>query len=178
MVLILLEMQQFGGSNADAIKEALGSLFKKPSKFATKEDQYMKFIVSCTAGGASVNMGKYSGVLTQMKNERPWLLTIHCSNHRIELTVKSAFDIHAFKDVEDYLLSWHMRISANVRSKISVLLNKFRSYQFPSYVNLYLDLLDCMVPLLLAPQILRLNDHLALSATYFPINVYLSLTVL
>ncbi len=47
-------------------------------------------------------MGKYSGVLTQMKNQRPWLLTIHCANHRVELAVKSAFDIPAFKDVEEF----------------------------------------------------------------------------
>ena len=62
----------------------------------------MKFLVSCTADVASVNMGKYSGVLTQMKNEQPWLLTIHCANYRIELAIKSAFDIPVFKDVEDF----------------------------------------------------------------------------
>ena len=71
MVLSLLEMQQFGGSNADAIVKALDSLFHKPSAFEIKEDQYRKCLVSCTADGASVNVGKYSGVLTQMKNERP-----------------------------------------------------------------------------------------------------------
>ena len=45
MVLSLLEMQQFGGSNADAIKKALDSLFHKPSTFEIKEDQYRKCLV-------------------------------------------------------------------------------------------------------------------------------------
>ncbi len=77
IVLSLLEMQQFGGTNADAIKKAIDSLFQNPSIFDIPEEYYRKCQVSCTADGASVNMGKYSGVLTQMKNQRPWLLNIH-----------------------------------------------------------------------------------------------------
>ncbi len=64
-------------------------------------------------------MGKYSGFLTQMKNERPWLLDDQV-------------------DAKGHL--------AHARSKFSGFLKKFKSYQFLSYVNLYLDLLDGMVP--------------------------------
>ena len=56
--------------------------------------------------------------------------------------------------------------SANVRSKVSGLLKKFRSYQFLSYVNLYLDLLDGMVPTSLvfeADMLLPLEVSLAIS---------------
>ena len=237
MVLSLLEMQQFGGSNADAIKKAIDSLFERPSKFDIPKEQYRNCLVSCTADGASVNMGKYSGVLTQMKNERPWLLTIHCANHRIELAVKSAFDIPAFKDVEEFyktnfylaknsgkikgevsecakglgidfyvlpkihgtrfighrrrgfkvlLETWPAYVlayenvqadtkghTANVRSKVSGLLKKFRSYQFLSYVNLYLDLLDGMVPTSLlfeADMLLPFEVQLAISRSTFDLE--------
>ena len=37
--------------------------------------------------------------------------------------------------------------NANTRSKVAGLLKKFKSYQFMSYVQLYLDLLDDIVPL-------------------------------
>ena len=50
-------------------------------------------VVSATADGASVNTRKYNGIFTQLKRERPWLLTTHCANQRLELAVKSALDI-------------------------------------------------------------------------------------
>ena len=46
--------------------------------------------MSVTADSASVNTGKYSGVLTQLASDRKWLVQIHCSNHRMELAFKSA----------------------------------------------------------------------------------------
>ena len=45
-------------------------------------------MVSATADGASVNMGNLTGTLTQLQHERPWMLKIHCVNHRVELAVK------------------------------------------------------------------------------------------
>ena len=44
--------------------------------------------MSATADGASVNFGVHNGVLTQLKIERPWLVNIHCVNHRLELAIK------------------------------------------------------------------------------------------
>ena len=38
MILSLLKMQHFGGSNADAIKKALDSFFQKPSKSKLQEE--------------------------------------------------------------------------------------------------------------------------------------------
>ena len=67
----------------------------------TPED-YEGKLISSTADGASVNTGIYNGVLTQLKRSRPWLLTIHCANHRIKLAVKSAFDIPQFQEVEEF----------------------------------------------------------------------------
>ena len=211
MVVSLLEMQKFGGGNADAIFQGINSLFQGSSPFNLPEDVYRHKVISATADGASVNMGKYTGVLTQLKSDRPWLLMIHCANHRVELAVKSAFDIPEFKAIDEFyttnfylakrsgkiktevaecakavgidfyslpkihgtrfishrrrglkvlLETWPAYIlayenvqadtrghNANTRSKVAGLLKKFKSYQFMCYVQLYLDLLDDIVPL-------------------------------
>ena len=39
------------------------------------------------------------------KLERPWLTTIHCVNHRIELAVKATINSPYIKDVEDFYTS-------------------------------------------------------------------------
>ena len=42
--------------------------------------------------GASVNTGIHSGLGTRIHNElSPWLMLIHCFNHRLELAIKDAF---------------------------------------------------------------------------------------
>ena len=57
--------------------------------------------MSATADGASVNFGAYNGLLTKIAATRPWLLKIHCSNHRTELAIKTVFEESVFKEVED-----------------------------------------------------------------------------
>lgn len=68
--------------------------------------RYLNVMVSATSDGASVNMGKYSGVLTQMKRERSWLLTVHCISHRAELAMKDSLMKEArFKKINDFMIS-------------------------------------------------------------------------
>ena len=104
-VASLLEMSQYmyGGTDADSIKKAIDDVFVE--KLGLDEDQYVYSMISSTADGASVNFGKYRGVLTQLKLARPWLLTIHCVNHRIELSVKDALKDPYFDDVEAIYLA-------------------------------------------------------------------------
>ena len=102
IVASLLEMEKFGGGNANAIVKGINSLFNESGPYRMSPEDYEGKLVSSTADGASVNTGKYNGVLTQLKRNRPWLLTIHCANHRIELAVKSAFDIPEFAAVEEF----------------------------------------------------------------------------
>ena len=52
--------------------------------------------MSATADGASVNFGAYNGLLTKIAATRPWLLKIHCSNHRTELAIKTVFEESIF----------------------------------------------------------------------------------
>ena len=95
-------MSQYGGTNADSFKKAIDDVFVE--KLVMDEDQYIYSMISSTADGASVHFGKYSGVLTQLKSTRPWLLTVHCVNHRIELSVKEALKDPYFEDIESFYL--------------------------------------------------------------------------
>ena len=76
-------MEKFGGDNADAIMDDINNLFQESAPYGMPAEHSEKKLTSYTTDGASVNTGNYNGVLTQMKRSRPWLLTIHCANHRM-----------------------------------------------------------------------------------------------
>ena len=59
-------------------------------------------LVSATSDGASVNFGKYPGLLTQLSNNRPWLIKFHCANHKIELALKDAISESIFQKVDTF----------------------------------------------------------------------------
>ena len=40
-----------------------------------------------------MSMGSINGLAAKLRNESPWLLTIHCFNHRLELAIKDAFKV-------------------------------------------------------------------------------------
>ena len=83
-------MAQFGGTDAESLKNVVDSVFEKKGNRPTPIllDDYFTKTVSATANGANVNMGKYNGSLKIMARERPWLIVMHCMNHRIELAIK------------------------------------------------------------------------------------------
>ena len=97
----LLEMSEWGGTNAESLKAGIDSIFD-PVNGKIPLGDYQTKLVSCTADGASVNFGHISGLLTRIGRERNWLLKIHCSNHRIELAVKSAFKDSKFEELDEF----------------------------------------------------------------------------
>ena len=97
-VTSLIEMANFGGTDADSIKKSIDHVYKNEMRLP--DDIFEKHVVSATSDGARVNTGIYRGVLTQLKNERPWLTTIHCVNHRVELALKDVMARQLFKDAE------------------------------------------------------------------------------
>ena len=102
----LLEMSEYGGGNADSIKMAMDGMFDETNgTMKMTAEQYQHKVVSATADGSSVNTGKYSGVLTQLAQNRDWLLPIHCCNHRIELAFKAAINKSSFKICDDTYIS-------------------------------------------------------------------------
>ena len=99
-VVSLLEMSEWGGTNAEALKRAIDSIFGPQGNIPLTD--YLTKLVSCTADGASVNMGHISGLLTRLGHDRDWMLKIHCANHRIELAVKAAFKDTKFAQVDEF----------------------------------------------------------------------------
>ena len=49
------------------------------------------------------------GVCTLFREDREWLMVIHCTNHRLELAMKDAFSAGAtFKEVDKALLEMYL----------------------------------------------------------------------
>ena len=62
-------------------------------------------LVGIKLDGASVNMGRKSGVAILLKESLPWLEFVHCFDHRLELALKDAFqDIKPFQMVDKILM--------------------------------------------------------------------------
>ena len=103
----LQDCNEFGGTDADSLKLAIDTAFDKDNgSIKISEDAFHKRMVSSTADGASVNFGRYNGVLTQQKETRPWLITIHCVAHRAELALKdSLLSFKEFKMIDDLMTS-------------------------------------------------------------------------
>ena len=86
-------------------------------------DQYLRRLISVCCDGASINMGKHNGVATQLKRLRPWLLVIHCINHRLELAIMDGFKTDAaFSEVNKILLALYLLTLNN--GKVKSLLKK------------------------------------------------------
>lgn len=98
-------MSEWGGTGAAALKNAIDNIFSKNGRFPLKN--YREKLVSITADGASVNTGVRSGLFTRMdiENDRPWLVKIHCVNHRVELAVSAAFETSPFNAVDKFYIS-------------------------------------------------------------------------
>ena len=79
-------MADFGGKEAYSLKNALDSVFNDAGNVPLAD--YETKLVSATSDGANVNPGVYNDALTQLAHERPWLVTVHCVNHCLELAMK------------------------------------------------------------------------------------------
>ena len=99
----LLEMAEWGGTGADALKKGIDSIFKVDGPLPLED--YQTKMVSCTADGASVNFGTKNGLLTQLDSDRGWLIKIHCANHRIELAIKDAMKNSSFNEIDNLYIS-------------------------------------------------------------------------
>ena len=95
-------MSDFGGTDDAFLKEEIEQIFGKEQDFLRLDSKkYEQSLVSATVDGASVNFGAYNGLLTKIAATHPWLLKMHCSNHRTELAIKTVFEESIFKEVKD-----------------------------------------------------------------------------
>jgi len=63
------------------LKEAVCATFKEA------DVRWESKLVAFGADGASVNLGKKSGLATLLKQEVPYLVDFHCLPHRLELAL-------------------------------------------------------------------------------------------
>ena len=95
-------MSDFGGTDDAFLKEEIEQIFGKEQDFLRLDSKkYEQSLVSATVDGASVNFGACNGLLTKIAATHPWLLKMHCSNHRTELAIKTVFEESIFKEVKD-----------------------------------------------------------------------------
>ena len=98
----LEDMDKYGDATADNLKICIDHTFSE--KVHISSEEYTKMMVSAKSDGASVNTGKYNGLLVQLEQSRPWLVKIHCVSHRLELGLKdSLLKEKSFTDIK-YLM--------------------------------------------------------------------------
>ena len=98
LVASLSEMADFGGTDAHSLKNALDNVFNDTENLPLAD--YETKLVSATSDWPNVNLGVYNGILTQFAHEQPWLVTVHCVNHQLELAMKDT--ISQIIDYQEY----------------------------------------------------------------------------
>uniref|UniRef100_A0A671K3M9 DUF4371 domain-containing protein n=1 Tax=Sinocyclocheilus anshuiensis TaxID=1608454 RepID=A0A671K3M9_9TELE len=86
---IFLDLVELQDQTSEGIIDALMSCL---TKAGFTEEWLKQNWVSFVSDGASVMVGKHSGVSAKLKKRFPKLLTWHCMNHRLELAVSDAVD--------------------------------------------------------------------------------------
>ena len=104
----LQDIDAFGDANAENVKASIDDVFQNPEKIHISAESFQKHLVGVTADGAAVNTGIYNGVLTRLRNDnRPWLVTIHCVSHRVELALNQS--------TKRYRLSGHIKLNQSTK---------------------------------------------------------------
>lgn len=70
-------------------------------------------LVGLNVDGASVNVGIHAGLVAKIRETAPWLVLVHCFNHRIELAIKDAFDASSFSKIDQMLRVLHSLYNAS-----------------------------------------------------------------
>ena len=64
-------------------------------------------LVSICVDGAAVNLGVHYGLSALLKEDMPWLVAVHCMNHRLELAAKDACITSFLDEILTMLLNLH-----------------------------------------------------------------------
>ncbi|UYV63152.1 hypothetical protein LAZ67_2003299 [Cordylochernes scorpioides] len=110
----LCELQCQDSENIE--KELLNTLYKH----GLNEEYLKENWIAIATDGASVMVGRHSGVVTRLKQKFPKLFAWHCLNHRLELsvgdTIKEVRGINHFKAFMDKLYSLYSQSPKNCRA--------------------------------------------------------------
>lgn len=84
----------------DAVKHLMDSVSVNNDRAG-----WLDKLVACATDGASVMTGLKKGVVTQLRQGRPYILGIHCVAHRLELAFSDAFSKNNMTRKVEELLS-------------------------------------------------------------------------
>ena len=108
------------GTGAEALQNGIDAIFRIKDRELPLNDYHTK-LITYTANGASVNFGVKSGLLiTRLSSTRGWLININCSNNRIELAVKDAFNGSVFGEIDSLYTTLFrlLHTSGKIKSEI------------------------------------------------------------
>lgn len=113
---IFLDLVELDNQRADGIEQALLTCLMKAG---FTEEWLLENWVTFVSDGASVMLGKKSGVATRLTSRFPRLFVLHCMNHRLELAVSNAVDevtgVNHFKIFMQKLYSLYSMSNKNER---------------------------------------------------------------
>lgn len=89
----------------DATSPGIQALLKE--KFAETGIDLQAKLVSICVDGAAVNLGVRRGLAALLRKDMPWLVAIHCFNHRLELAAKDACSSSYLEEISTMLLNLH-----------------------------------------------------------------------
>jgi len=120
---VFLELVELESQKAEGIEEALLSCLDAAG---FSEEWLQKNWISFVSDGASVMLGKNSGVATRLTARYPNLFTWHCMNHRLELAVSDAVDevqsINHFKAFMEKIHNLYSQSNKNSRELLEAAL--------------------------------------------------------
>ena len=110
--------------------------FKRALAYLGLEEKRSK-LIGFGCDGAAVNIGQRGGVKALIQSERPWVVTIWCFAHRLELTLKDALNHTYFSHIDEFLMRVYYLYSKSpkkcqeLEDVVSELKECFDSSEFP-----------------------------------------------
>ena len=94
-------LKEFGGGTANGTYQAMHNAVCQ----YIEGEKLKQMLICMAADGAAVNFGRYNGALKLMADFVDWeVFRVHCVNHRLELSMKDAFNENkAFSDIKEML---------------------------------------------------------------------------
>ena len=83
-------MSDWGGTDAESLEKGITHIFSEAGSIPLDVEDFKMKPVCCTSDGASINFGAKTGLMTWLSVHRPWMIKIHCVNHRVEWAIKEA----------------------------------------------------------------------------------------
>jgi hypothetical protein len=94
----LMSVETADNKDAAGLKQAMTEAFARFGivNFESK-------LAATGLDGASVNMGRNTGLAARLKEIAPWLTAVHCFNHHLELAAADAFNYTFFAQLDEML---------------------------------------------------------------------------